>query len=808
MTTISTPIPPSPNLQHVASSIADAGPGQYGETQEQDGVQFVILNDEVLTSVANATTALVNGHSLERMAVLYQFPQFLEHCPHDSLHLMVPRICDVLVQDGPDVQMAAAEALYYVVNTRTPPHIAKDIVVATLAVIASDAQVDVFDGCGEILSMILPQVARDDVVQLVVPATRERAVSNRPESRRLAARIIGALEDAITPSEIDAMFFSHALNLANDQDDSVRAMMAQSLGPVAIKLPLRLAEQSFWPKLRVLLRDSNTRVRAAAMRAMAKSTQAHTDTAARSTFFKDVLKPLFLDECRTATAIASKDLRTVSDDTYLMLEIFAEVYGYFIYALHKLLGNNSKDWAICQAALKAMVNCNGPTVRHWCAFNMPAIATVTVKQNRHVVATVVQSLAADSDMETRATLAAGIKETVGLLVDGECRAEVIQAISMLFMDDSTQVRMNALQHLSELLKLLSPGEEVNLARARAAVKAEQRGSKVGNGELLQSTDGVNCEEADSVDRELRRLSKIFSSLEMMPFDSWRTQEILAEELRKAAHLVPQQMLCENVAPLLLQMARESTYLVRKASMRALMHVLRYIPDVRRRNHILKHLRTEWARGKVYWTRVAFIDGAEFALELVSTKLFNQLFKKELLRLSTDPVPNVKSRLLRLFSRLLQRWKPYPDFQEALRVLANDDDFQVSQEARDMMERLPTVGPLADQEAQEEKNRETREEKFFVHRPRRRKPEIASNATGAPKLRPSVPKTASIEKAPSITVTDHVKQPIEEQKGAPPPPTSQVDLKERRKAMVGQESPTAEPPRKPSFFKLLFGSCCG
>lgn len=721
---------------------------------------------------------------------------------------MVPRICDILVQDSSDVQMAAAEALYYVVNIHTPPHIAKHIVVATLAVISSDAQVDVFDGCGEILSMILPQVARDDVVNLVVPATRQRAVSNRPESRRLAARIIGALDDAIHPSDIEAMFFSYALSLANDQDDSVRAMMAQSLGPVAIKLPVRLADQSFWPQLRLLLRDSNARVRAAAMRSMAKSTYAHAEAAIRSSFFKDVLKPLFLEECRTTATVASKDLRTVSDDTYLMLEIFAEVFGYLICALHKLLANNSRDWAVCQAALKAMVNCNGPTVRHWCAFNMPAVTTVMGKHNRQALVAIVQSLAADSDMETRATLAAGIKETTSLLVDGECRIEVIQAISMLFMDDSTQVRMNALQHLSELLKLLSPGEEVNLARARAAVKAEQRVIKGAADEPLQSTADDDREDVDLADRELRRLSKIFSSLEMMPFDSWRTQEILAEELRKAAHLVPQQMLCENVAPLLLQMARESTYLVRKASMRALMHVLRYIPDVRRRNHILKHLRTEWARGKVYWTRVAFIDGAEFALDLVSTKLFTQLFKKELLRLSADPVPNVKSRLLRLFSRILQRWKSFPDFQEVLKVLSDDEDCQVSQEAKDMIERLPTLGPLAEHEAEEERTREAREEEFFVHRPKRRKPETAPNAAAPQNGRPPVSKKASNEKVPDATPTTQVRQPIEEKRGAPPPPTPEVDLKERRKAMVGQESPTAEPPRKPGFFKLLFGSCCG
>lgn len=764
----------------------------------------------MLTSVANATIVMVHGHTLERLAVLYQFPQFLEHCPQESLNVMVPRICTTIVNDKPEVQMAAAEALYFVVNTKAPPHVAKCIVVATLSVIAANPESEVFDACGEILSMMLPQVAREDVLELVVPATRDRAAAKSAESRRLAARIMGSLNDSLNSDEMEALFFSHAINLADDEDESVRAMMAQSLGPVGVNLPVKLVEEQVWPKLRVLVGDENVRVRAAAMRALAKSAEAHCKHAEKSKTYRVVLKPLFLEECKTATAVASKDLRTVSDDTYLMLEIFSEVYGYFLCSLHKLLDRNDKEWALAQGALRAMASCNGPTVRHWCAFNMPAIATVMANRDREVVVAILQALAGDSDIETRATLAAGIKETASLLSEGQFRSEVIQAISMLFMDENAQVRMNALGHLSELLALLSPGQEANLARVKAAVKAERDGAAISENERRSTTD-ENRSEADSVDNELRRLQKIFTSIEMMPFDSWRTQEILAEEIRKSAHLIPQQMLCENVAPLLFQMARESTYLVRKASMRALMHVLRYIPDVRRRNHILKHFRTEWARGQVYWTRLAFIDGADFALEVVSVKLFNQLFKKELLRLSHDKVPNVKTRLLRLFDQLLKRWSGSPDFLEALRHLTNDSDTQVSQEARDMLNRVRSISPLTENETKQEREREAQEDAFFVHRSKRRKP--GTNIAETAQSRNSIPatKASSGNPVPSHgTVKQQVaQQAVEEQKGTPPPPPVAVELEGRRSAMKPSEIGGERlPPAKPGIFKQLFGACFG
>jgi len=197
-----------------------------GSVGDGSGVEFVVLNDDVLTSVANATLVLLDGSDMERLAVLYQFPQFLEHCPSDTLGIMVPEICRDALRWKEDVQMAAAEALYFVVNMRVPDAVAKRVVVAALRILQLSESGDVFDAWGEILSMMLPQVRRDDVVTLVVPATADRAASGAVESRRLAARIIGALHDALTADELERQFLSTAITLSQDADASVRAMIA------------------------------------------------------------------------------------------------------------------------------------------------------------------------------------------------------------------------------------------------------------------------------------------------------------------------------------------------------------------------------------------------------------------------------------------------------------------------------------------------------------------------------------------------------------------------------------------------------
>lgn len=684
------------------------GPGAYGDQQSQDGVEFVVLNDDVLTSVANATMVLIDGSDLERMAVLYQFPQFLEHCPDDSISIMVPVICNSSVSWKEDVQMAAAEALYFVVNMPLPETVAKQIVVCALSIIQTSASGgEVFDACGEILSMMLPQVKRQDVLELVVPATTERANAPTAESRRLAARIIGSLNDSMTADEIETMFLAHAIELAGDDDPSVRAMIAQSMAAVGSKLPLRVSEKHLWPKLQKLMDDENARVRAAAMRAIARSAESHKEQASKTNMYQTLLMPMFLAECAKASEVAATDLRSVDDDTYLMLEIFSEVYGYFLCAVSSLV-KSEDTWTAALNTLRRMVTCNGPTVRHWCAFNMPAVGSVCANGRTDKIKGVVQALSVDSDVETRATLAAGIHETTRLLCNGPLREEIVQSISDLMTDSNLQVRMNSLTHFSLLLTLLaqtSSDKPANAAKTEAdriPVEEVKDGKTSGQGTYI------------------RELAPIFSSLEVMSMDSWRTQELLATELKKSAHMIPQEMLCEHVAPLLFQMARESTYLVRRASMQALIHVIRYIPDVRRRNHILKHFRMEWARGKVYWTRLAYIDGTECAREIFSNGLFTQLFQEEVLSMVGDPVPNVRLRLVRFLPTLAPIWQDSPEFNAALRSLTTDKDSQVCMEANVQMKKLTkSKGPTMADRVNDRKLAEA-EQAFFVRRAAKKK----------------------------------------------------------------------------------------
>ncbi|KAA8493359.1 Serine/threonine-protein phosphatase 4 regulatory subunit 4 [Porphyridium purpureum] len=664
---------------------------------------IVLLSDDVLTSVPNATMVLMEGPDVEKLAVLYQFPQFLEHCPEESIETMIPEICRDVIKWNARLQMASAEALYHAVHMKLPEAIAKRISVGALRVIQTIGPGDVFDAFGEILSMILPQLLREDVLQLIVPATKERAASDRVESRRLAARIIGSLVDKLNASEIEEQFLDQTLALLKDPDASVRAMIAQSLVQVASALPLATCEKYFLTALLDMFKhDPDARVKASCLRALARSAEAHkeraadADSQANPNGFFSVVVPLFLEECENASKVASSDLRTIDDDTYLLLEIFAEVYGYFVVAVGNVLKLDDQQqyfeqWTTVLNSLRRMVTCNGPTVRQWCAFNLPAVVLTCAHRRPDRIKGVLTALSTDTDVETRGTLANGVHEIIKVLSNHELlRKEAITALCALVNDSNNHVRISAIKNLALDLEHLSRSDSsINVAPYEAS----------------------------------RQLEPIFSNLETISQDSWRSQEILSQQLGKCARLCAQEILCNNVAPVLFQIARASTYLVRKAGMHALVEVVRYIPDIRRRDHIMKHFRTQWAQGKVYWTRLAFIESAFRAIEIFSTQLFHELFAEELFAMVRDPVPNVRLRLLELLRQMVPAWRDSRPYLDAVKYLqAHDKDPQVHEEATQVIKLIEESKGATEELRAADAAKEEAERAFFVRKTKKDKSE--------------------------------------------------------------------------------------
>lgn len=566
------------------------------------------------------------------------------------------------------------QALIDVVHHEIPPEVAKMISAASFRVVNRAVVDTIYEAWGEILVAVLPNVSwNEQELERVIALIDVHARRNNEISRKLAARVLGALCICLTPAEVEKHILQRALDLCEDEDVEVRGMVTESLQFIGAALSIDVTEEQIWPKILQLLDDLDARIHAATLRSIAHLVETHREKEGNKRLYRDQLPPVFLKHCEFSRKAAAEDQRTVDDDSYLLLEIFSEVFGPFLASSYVHITDENQRKDVYKAFL-GNATCNGPVVRRHCAFNMPGVAESLGSKYNVELSNIVEFLSRDTDAETRWNLAAGIHITTSLLVSKPTVENLFKSIVGLLRDDNPLVRMNTLQHFCELLTAIMIEGEYS-----SAVK----------------------------------LSPIFRNLRLLSEGNWRTQELLAEQLNQAAKLIPQEALKVNVLPLLFQMAEESTFLVRKAAMSAIVNCFRYIPQLEERNQLLESFCVEWAQGGVFWMRNSFLEAALAAFKVYSRALFKQCFATQILRLFGDPVPNVRLRLAHVLGIIGVALEDDPQFMGTVQMLQLDED----QDVRDAIEALPEKleAERARQENWEEEDRRRLEEEEEIVR---------------------------------------------------------------------------------------------
>ncbi|KAJ8907787.1 hypothetical protein NDN08_007891 [Rhodosorus marinus] len=627
------------SLNSEGSTIPDFEEDEEGRDHDQffDEEEEQFLDHEALICVNKMAEMLENGNDHERSIVLFEFQQMLDYCFEDTLEILVPIICLHVHTWSSGLQLATAEALIDLVRHDLTPDVSKMVSAASFRVVNRVIADTVHECWSEILVMVLPNVNwNEQELARVISLVNVHASRTSDASRKLAARLLGALSMSLSAADVEKLIVHRALYLCSDKNVEVRGMAAESLDHIGSKVPLGVMKERLWPKIVQLFRDPQVRIRAATLRCIAHIVEAHRETDGEDSFYSQDLPPVFLEQCLFSRRKASEDQRTIDDDSYLMLEIFSEVIGQFVVGIHKYL-NDENELEDAYRAFRGMAAANGPILRRNCAYNMPAIAQCLGPKFAEEVASLAELLSRDSDAEARWNLAAGIHKTVPFLIGGSTVASLYNAVQNLLRDENPLVRTNILRHFPDIVRTLTTEQE-------------------------------HC--------SALKLSPLFRSLKLLSEGNWRTQELLVRQLDELITLVPSNLLKMNILPLLSQLAEESTSQVRKASMHAIVKGLRYIPEVEEREQMVETFCVEWAEGGVFWMRIAFLDAVLAAHSLYSRKLFKACFASQILLLGADPVPNVRLHLAKILGAIGGALADEPQFQKTLRLLNQDEDIDV------------------------------------------------------------------------------------------------------------------------------------
>lgn len=592
---------------------------------------------------------LLSGGEEDLLLALFETQQILRECHEVAVQVLVPIICERVLDWTYNIKLSAAEALMAAVNSGIPTALAKDISATAFKIINLPFDQSMCEFWGDLLVATLPGVTwsskkLDEVMDLL---EMKYAASGDASSRQLAARILGSLATCSTDIDLRRRIMSRAIVITDDKDPQVRGMVAESLSSIGASVLISDVETNIWPCLLKLLQDEDARIHAVAIQSLSVISAAHREKHKKSNLFSKLLPQVLLTECTTIRRDARQDLRSIDDDLYLLLEINSRVFGELLYSCFDHIRDDVVRKEFFKAFL-AMGTCNAPVIRKHCAYNMPAVALCLQKSYGARLATVVEYLSSDTDVETRWMLAAGIHETSRILAGSLTKDTLFNSVLVLLKDPDYLVRNAVLEHFEELI--------TGLAKVFGYKSAQ-------------------------------KLTPLFKNLQLLAKGQWRTQELLAMQLQRAAPLVPPPSLKMDVLPMLSQMAEGGAYQVRKAAMAAIAICIRYIPDVTERDKVMKSFNIEWAHGPVYWMRVAFIDCATTAAEEYSNCLFRDTFASELLRLARDPVANVRMRTALLLPKVAPACYELQEFQPAVEGLKNDKDKDVYEAVKRIDERI-------------------------------------------------------------------------------------------------------------------------
>jgi hypothetical protein len=155
---------------------------------------------EAIYSVQRMAELLVQGPDAEREFILFELQQLLDHCPDDTMKILLPVLCEHVPAWSVDLQTKAAQRLFDVVSLDLDQSAVKMVTRAAFGVVQArigndePAVANLYDLCGGILVDVLPNMKWSpgevaDVINIVDIHSKQPLAA----SRKIAARVLGAL---------------------------------------------------------------------------------------------------------------------------------------------------------------------------------------------------------------------------------------------------------------------------------------------------------------------------------------------------------------------------------------------------------------------------------------------------------------------------------------------------------------------------------------------------------------------------------------------------------------------------------------
>ncbi|CAD5216327.1 unnamed protein product [Bursaphelenchus xylophilus] len=608
--------------------------GEDNEDEEEEEDDFIARskasNDRWAQLIANAEAEfeldespldiaikdIKQGNLLRRITVIRTLPSLIKEEGSSALERLLPVIQDSLSSDASlDLHAEAIAVFAGLIRDRTLVNIHPELPSKLLSQILEfvDLHSESLSGTAwyENFLEIAPYFPVRTVVDLILPIVVSRCEPNRKaQLRSISARLLEKLCEIIPSENVKKDIAPCIQMLCQDPAPAVRTEVAKRLSVIARALNNSSESVSLLlPSLIELCKDDDSQVRESILTTLVVCLPYFTKDSRKS-----VVIPLLKRCAEQALIMRDNTLATVSRQLGAWLE-----------ELKDLLSPQELKWFLDVYVRITELCLNNDSIttlacKRMCAYNLPCFVRAFAKEAfEDRLMPLVEKLAQDQDEEVRCTIASGFHEIVRY---GGHSHLLLAPFMELIRSGAVEVVQHLTANLNEILPILYQSLQNNPNQKTTSVQLDR--ILLGCNRLIRNT---GC---------------------------WRSHESYLSNMSVMRHILPTNDLYVSFLPLFKQEVLTARALpCRVAAVKTLLLIMRELPEKKNRQEVIDFFNETIAKHESCQRRKLMINAAEVVLENFSKEFFVQNFLGSIIRLSKDPVWNIRLQVCKFFIKVKQ-----------------------------------------------------------------------------------------------------------------------------------------------------------
>ncbi|CAB3404296.1 unnamed protein product [Caenorhabditis bovis] len=591
------------------------------------------LEDLLRSPLDEALINLETGKEIKQISAIHSFPDILDSSDgEECLQKMLPAIQECLKNDKSNLDLHCEAAVIYKSVIQNEKLVKKfsglidTILDNILQNIQNQKEHLSATAWLETIVDIADRLSVSSIKQFVIPVLQHQADPvQRVQRRIIATKMINKLGAILPENEIRKEICPIVATLCKDANSNVRVAIAQKLALVAkaLKNP-RDVVSCLLPCYMQLLPDEEINVKEAAMNSLTESLSLFTKDAKKHALFSTIKK-------LTEQSLEKKDESLIA---------IMRNFGKWCWELNDILDQLDKSWmlnAYCKIVNISNEKCEGGdrnirmVLKRACVFNLPCMMMM-FKKRVDRLAPFVEMFCTDPDEDVRMSIAASYHEILTLFPD---MSELIPPFTELLHSGSPDVIAKVANNMTQILPTLYENVKKN-------------SNKTSTKHLDRLVLGCNA--------ILRNTS------------TWRSHDSLLRSIRILPNLVSQDVITDTFVPLLKnEILQVRAIPCRITASESLLLLMKTISSKESRDEIIRFFKKDLSTHKCCYRRIVYLDVAEMVLNIFSKRIFIGNFLDDVIRLTSDPVSNIRIRAIRFLPKIKTKLQLPEDNETLLKI---------------------------------------------------------------------------------------------------------------------------------------------